>query len=351
MEETIVKSGKQPVFTVLVAAYNAEATIGRCLDSLLAQTERRIQIVCVDDGSDDRTLAVLRAYSDRDRRVEVVDGGRNEGPGAARNKGLCRARGLYTAFLDSDDWFSPDALEKCREAFEADGRVDCVLFRVVNVYGDGSGRQTEHDGNLSGTISGQEALERSLTWNVHGWYAVRTSLHRRFPYDTSCRTYSDDNTTRFHYLHSRLVGSCSGTYYYFHRDGSVTHTASLSQLDRLVATDSMKSHLLKFGVDDRLVSIYETHRWLIVVDACYFIYRNRKLLTRDETAYALSVVRERWEAIELWRVARRVRWRPGLWPLRFSTGRGLWPLDRSWRLFWLQERAYFTLRHLLGRDR
>lgn len=363
MEETIAKSGEQPVFTVLVAAYNAEATIGRCLDSLLAQTERRIQIVCVDDASSDYTFEIMCEYSDRDSRVDAYSLGKNEGPGFARNIGLERARGLYTVFLDSDDWFSPDALEKCREAFEADERVDCVLFRVVNVYDDG-GRQTEHAGNMSGTISGQEAFERSLTWAIHGVYAVRTSLHLRFPYDDTCRTYSDDNTTHYHYLNSRLVGSCTGTYYYYQHAGSVTHTDDLSRLDRLTAMKVMKWELERLNVGDRLIGIYETQRWLMVIDSCFFIYRNKARLSKEELWNALLDVEYHWEEIELWRVPRRVRWRPGLWPMRFSTGKiphtlslflsiGKipWPVFLSWRLFWLQERVYFSLRHLFGRDR
>lgn len=349
MEETIAKSGEQPVFTVLVAAYNAEATIGRCLDSLLAQTERRIQIVCVDDASDDRTYEIMCEYSARDERVEALRSDKNEGIGVTRNKGLRQARGLYTAFLDSDDWFSPDALEKCREAFETDERVDSVLLRVVNVYDDG--RQIEHDGNMSGSMSGKEAFERSLTWAIHGIYAVRTSLHRRFPYDGSCRTYSDENVTYLHYLNSRLVGSCTGTYYYYQHAGSVTHADSLSRLDRLRAMQVVKRQLDGLDVDDRLIGIYETQRWLGVIGMCFFIYRNMTKFDEKTLRQALTVVERYWETIELWRVPRRVRWRPGLWPLRFSIGHGLWPLWRSWELFWLQERVYFSLRHLFGRDR
>lgn len=338
MEKKVI-CGEQPVFTVLVAVYNAAPTIERCLDSLLAQTERCLQIVCVDDASTDNSLDILHSYRERDGRVEVVEGGENGGPAVARNRGLAVARGQYTAFLDSDDWFSPDALEKCREAFEADEKVDCVLFDVV--YADDvDGCQKPHEGNMCGTISGQEAFEQCLTWGIHGWYAVRTDLHSRFPYDDSYRTYSDDNTTRLHYLHSRLVSSCRGKYFYFQRDESVTHTCDLSQLNRLFSAASMKRHLLALGVEDRLISVFETQRWLLVIDACFFLYCNRKILTKEDMQTALCDVRRQWESIEVRRVARRHRWHLGLWPLHFS-----------WRLFCLQEWMYFTLRRLAGHDR
>ena len=114
-----VEADGAPVFTVLVAVYNASATLSRCLDSLLGQTERSLQVVCIDDCSTDGSLDVLRRYAQADSRVEIVALDKNSGPAHARNAGLQRARGRYTAFVDSDDWLGTDVYtcSKCRESY------------------------------------------------------------------------------------------------------------------------------------------------------------------------------------------------------------------------------------------
>ena len=79
--------------TVLVAAYNAEQYIARCLDSLRAQSHRDWQAVCVDDASSDGTLAILKDYAATDSRIEVVSMNKNGGQAKARNLALERAQG------------------------------------------------------------------------------------------------------------------------------------------------------------------------------------------------------------------------------------------------------------------
>lgn len=333
-----------PVFTVLVAVYNASATLSRCLDSLLGQTERSLQVVCIDDCSTDGSLDVLRRYAQADSRVEIVALDKNSGPAHARNAGLQRARGRYTAFVDSDDWLGTDALEQCRRVFEADTQTDSVVFDTVAVLADEGDKHEPmgwgNDKSLGHAVDGRRAFELSLTWGIHGVYAVRTELHRRFPYDETCRTYSDDNTTRLHYLNSRRVAFCRGVYYYWRHSGSVTLSVDLSRLDYLMATESMKRKLLELAMPDSVLNVYETERWLIVMDTCFFLYRNRHRFSRAELKAAAKVVRHHWASIEIWRVARKERTRLGHWPLQWS-----------WWLFCLQVYCYFTLRRWGGHDR
>lgn len=333
-----------PVFTVLVAVYNASATLSRCLDSLLGQTERSLQVVCIDDCSTDGSLDVLRRYAQADSRVEIVALDKNSGPAHARNAGLQRARGRYTAFVDSDDWLGTDALEQCRRVFEANTQTDSVVFDTVAVLADEGDKHEPmgwgNDKSLGHEVDGRRAFELSLTWGIHGVYAVRTELHRRFPYDETCRTYSDDNTTRLHYLNSRRVAFCRGVYYYWRHSGSVTLSVDLSRLDYLMATESMKRKLLELAMPDSVLNVYETERWLIVMDTCFFLYRNRHRFSRAELKAAAKVVRHHWSSIEIWRVARKERTRLGHWPLQWS-----------WWLFCLQVYCYFTLRRWGGHDR
>ncbi len=96
--------------SVIIPVYNAEKFIGKCLDSVMAQTEREIEILCVDDGSTDKSLEILRNYEKQDSRIRVFTG-KNEGAPSARNKGFWQARGKFVVFFDGDDKMEPGMLE------------------------------------------------------------------------------------------------------------------------------------------------------------------------------------------------------------------------------------------------
>lgn len=99
--------------TVVVAVYNSERYLRQTLDSILAQTLQEIEIICVDDGSVDSSLSILKKYACLDDRLIVLEQTeQSDGAGKARNLGLIHAHGQYLAFLDSDDFFEPDMLEK-----------------------------------------------------------------------------------------------------------------------------------------------------------------------------------------------------------------------------------------------
>lgn len=113
--------------SVIVPVYNAEVFLRECLDSVLGQTLADIELICVDDGSTDGSLTILREYERADERVIILEQ-TNRGGGAARNAALERARGEYLAFLDADDYFEQSMLEHMVSA--ADKAVaDVVLCR------------------------------------------------------------------------------------------------------------------------------------------------------------------------------------------------------------------------------
>ena len=99
-----------PKVSVIIPVYNVEKYLPRCLDSLLAQTLKGIEIICVDDGSTDNSAAILNEYAKKDSRITVVRQS-NAGAGAARNAGLDRAAGEYLFFFDPDDSCEREMLE------------------------------------------------------------------------------------------------------------------------------------------------------------------------------------------------------------------------------------------------
>ena len=95
--------------SVIIPVYNAEKYLRECLDSVIEQTLQEIEIICVDDGSTDNSLAILKEYTQKDERLKIIEQA-NRGAGAARNLGMAVALGEYLAFLDADDLYYPQAL-------------------------------------------------------------------------------------------------------------------------------------------------------------------------------------------------------------------------------------------------
>lgn len=96
--------------SVVVPVYNAENYLQECLDSIVNQTLKEIEIICVDDGSSDGSLNILREFAEQDTRIHVIQQN-NLYAGVARNNGLKHASGQYVMFLDADDFFEPNMLE------------------------------------------------------------------------------------------------------------------------------------------------------------------------------------------------------------------------------------------------
>lgn len=112
--------------SVIIPVYNAEKYIEECLDSLLRQTYPDFEIICVDDGSGDRSLEILRRYEKKDSRISVLTQ-KNQYAGVARNAGMERAKGKYLLFLDADDFFCENMLEQAVCVAEENG-TEILVF-------------------------------------------------------------------------------------------------------------------------------------------------------------------------------------------------------------------------------
>lgn len=108
-----------PTVSIIMAAYNAERTIGAAIDSARAQTMGDFELIVVNDGSRDRTRGIVAAAAADDPRIVLLDQ-ENAGANAARNRALARARGRYITFLDTDDLKLPTYLEAVTAALDAD---------------------------------------------------------------------------------------------------------------------------------------------------------------------------------------------------------------------------------------
>ena len=110
-EHAIEMNQLNPRVSVIIPVFNVEAYLRECLDSIIGQSLKEIEIICVNDGSLDASLDILEEYRNRDSRVTVISRP-NGGQSAARNDGMRYAHGDYLYFIDSDDYLDTSALEK-----------------------------------------------------------------------------------------------------------------------------------------------------------------------------------------------------------------------------------------------
>lgn len=123
------------IVSVIIPVYNAEKYIKECLDSVLNQTLNCLEIICIDDGSTDKSLQMLQDKQLADPRIKILSQ-KNQGSGPARNRGLKEARGKYVAFLDADDfWYDNFVLEKIVKVAEENGSIITGAF--WGIYKDG----------------------------------------------------------------------------------------------------------------------------------------------------------------------------------------------------------------------
>lgn len=111
--------------SVIIPVYNSQKYIKQCLDSVLNQTLKETQIICVDDGSTDDSVKIIKKYAKKDSRVSLIKQ-ENQYAGAARNNGLTHAVGEYVVFFDSDDFFEKDMLRSMYEKAVGDGAQICL---------------------------------------------------------------------------------------------------------------------------------------------------------------------------------------------------------------------------------
>ena len=127
---------RQPQVSIIVPAYNVENYIERCLNSLVNQTFKDIEIITINDGSTDKSLELLNKYAKEDIRISVIDLG-DEGVSYCRNLGIEKANGKYIMFVDSDDWIDSSMVEVMYKKAE-ENKLDLVMCSYIREFKDHS---------------------------------------------------------------------------------------------------------------------------------------------------------------------------------------------------------------------
>ena len=133
MKKYSYKITYEPKVSIIIPVYNVEKYLPKCLDSVINQTLKDIEIICINDESPDNCGKILAEYAKQDSRIIVLNE-KNSGQGSARNRGLEIAKGKYIQFLDSDDYYEPNCCEEMYNLMEKHSDVDVACFDTNIIY-------------------------------------------------------------------------------------------------------------------------------------------------------------------------------------------------------------------------
>ena len=236
--------------SIIVPVYNGEKYLNQCLDSISNQTLKNIEIICVNDGSTDKTGTILSHYSSKDKRFKIINT-KNKGQGSARNTALNEAKGKYVAFVDADDWIDLNSMKLLYEFAETHD-LDMLFFQMVN-YVQSSGdiistelydiKSFEKNGIDENIIFNHETTHNFLFEIPVG--PVSKFYRRQFLEFNNLRfpegMFFEDNAFFYNaYFYCEKASFLKKQLYYRRRHGeSVTQTFDESKFDIINATNSV----------------------------------------------------------------------------------------------------------------
>lgn len=218
--------------SVIVPVYNSEKFLHKCLDSLVNQSLKEIEFICINDGSTDNSLEILKKYAQKDSRIKIINQ-ENKGIATTRNIGLEAANGEYTGFVDSDDWIDANFFEKMYAAaqkYNADIAC-CSIIRVgkyIKKYRFKVKEEKTFE-NIQDKLQAAHMPKYSYLCNkIYKTQALRQTAIKF----TDGRVYEDlDWNIKIFYYLKKLV-TVPETKYYYRRNSSSIVLESGSQKDK-----------------------------------------------------------------------------------------------------------------------
>lgn len=252
--------------SIVTTAYNIEAYVEKCLDSLLAQTHKDIEIIVVNDCSTDTTMDIVGKFEDE--RIKVVNHSQNMGAGWARRTGIGAATGDYVITVDGDDWLAPDFIEAlAKNAEETD--ADIVSGGITYVWSDTYEEVKRFLPHVS------EGMQKFRDYGDKKIVFLNNKLVRRTMYDTvpySTRRYCEDTPVILPllYLANKVSYVDVQGYYYLQHDKSLCRRVNAFEeaLFKALCSQEMQAFFGDKGEEYQgLISVPEYIGWLRTIKA------------------------------------------------------------------------------------
>lgn len=243
------------LISVIVPVYNVEQYLEQCLDSIVNQTYRDIEILCVNDGSLDNSLSILKRYADKDDRIKIIDQP-NRGLSVARNTALDMASGDVVSFVDSDDYIDLDTYRLVADEFAKDGSLDIVEIGYCEFFPDGSRYSTIPDIQ---DADSEKRLFLNKTGNISFFVCCKCIRRHllggvRFPEGR----YYEDNVFNFRILNktNNIKSIPKPLYFYRQRKGSITEDSLSEKIVDIAVTLDDYYECEKDTYTKKMLSLY-----------------------------------------------------------------------------------------------
>lgn len=280
--------------SVIVPAYNSEDTIRRCLDSILKQTYKNIEIIVINDGSTDSTEAICREYAAECDKVYLYNQ-KNQGVSAARNSGIDKATGRYLQFVDADDYIEENMTERLVSEFKGPG--NWVICGCLSDNGDTSAviRTSAPE-----TMDRLETMRALVAPDSIRGYLVNKLFENDIlkKYQLHMRTdifVCEDLIFCLEYAaHIKSATYIEEPlYHYIYRDDSVTHKKySPKRFSSLQAFEEIKKITEKYH-DEKLNKNVEAHYLVLVIQLFVMLKRNHHPIRSGEMKTVLNNMKQR----------------------------------------------------------
>lgn len=292
--------------SIFIPTYNSGELLRETLDSVLAQTHRDIEVLCVDDSSTDNTMDILNEYAARDSRVRLFQKPNEGSVPFSWNFVFPHLAGEFTLYMSHDDLLKPDTVEKLVAVAESDPEIDCVMARMVEFERDLDNPEENYAyiNNKSekwseeSPISGKEAFVASLDYDLLNAFGLwRTESIRRagMPTDTFN---SDDLMHRLWRLECRKVAFSDAIFGYRQTPNSILKGYKLYHYKGLRVHNRLARFIEDFTeVDDarRAEITYNWYKWLRIHNT--YFSRNKACYTKEERKEIRAILRESWSTL------------------------------------------------------
>lgn len=286
--------------SIIIPVYNTGKYLEECLKSVINQTYKTLQIICVDDASTDNSLSILKKYSALDARIQIVINENNCGQAFSRNVGFAKVEGKYTYYLDSDDYIIPDAIEKLY-CYAENNDVEAIYFNSsicgdFETYGKGPSVNYEmqknnkiiYDGPTLFKIMNDKGVYVNPVWRCF-W---RTDFlnYNDLKFESTLRTSEDLPFSIQAILLGKRMMVVNETYHvYRRREGAITTEASEKKLINLfkgycILLIFWNKHSFEADID-AVLKKYLNDR-LIAVKRLYF--RNKDKVSKNDFEHGIE---------------------------------------------------------------
>ena len=169
--------------SVVVPVYNTEIFLTKCLESLINQTYKNLEMICINDGSTDNSSKILDEYQKKDNRIKVITQ-KNQGISAARNKGIKEAKGEYISFVDSDDWVDLDFYDKLITALK-EQNADIAAANIIRTRKTYSKPRVKYEKQMIAETFEEKIKLCNIPKCCYVWNKIyKTSMVKNFPFKT-----------------------------------------------------------------------------------------------------------------------------------------------------------------------